>query len=63
MVLANSSRNSGMLAARASVARSAGNRDRVMTRTWTATRTMNPASPMSRMVTAADVEEWSRGSR
>jgi hypothetical protein len=35
--LANSSKNSGTLVARASMARRAGNRDRTMERTWKAT--------------------------
>jgi hypothetical protein len=32
-------------------------------RVWNATNPMNTASPMTRIVTAVPVEEWSRGSR
>jgi hypothetical protein len=56
VVPTNSSRNSGTLVARASTARSVGNGDWVISRTWTATSAMNPASPISKMVTAARVE-------
>jgi hypothetical protein len=37
--------------------------DRRIERAWTATSAMNTASPMTRIVTAVAVEEWSRGSR
>ena len=48
--------------ARASTARRPGNGDRVIERAWNATSPMNTASPMTSIVTAIPVEEWSSGS-
>jgi len=61
--LANSSRNSGMLVARAWTPRRAGNRDTTIQRTWKATSQMSTTSPIASIVTATQVEKWSRGSR
>jgi hypothetical protein len=45
------------------MARRAGNRDRTMERTWKATSPVSSASPITSIVTAAQVEGRSRGSR
>jgi hypothetical protein len=60
--LANSSRNSGTLVVRASMARRPGNGDRRIARTWNATSPANTTSPITSIVTAAQAEEWFRGS-
>ena len=39
------------------------NGDRMIQRTWAATRVMNATNPITRTVTAADVDRRSRGSR
>ncbi len=45
------------------MARRPGNGDRTIERIWKATSPMNTTSPITRIVTAPRVEEWSRGSR
>ena len=52
-----------MLVARASSARRPGNGDLMITRTWKAIRPISTTSPITSIVTATHLAEWSSGSR